>query len=178
MGSRPIDHYRFRVMNNLNFREFAELIGVASIVASLIFVGLELRQTQQVAQLDAEATRAAWYFDNRDSINAHPEIWLKGNSGDQLSETEQVIYSNLIRNLHTNNNFTWRRDQALGVTGADFAAEDLAWFLHKYPAARMEWESQMQEFAERRKALGRDSLQSGFHDVVKASIEKFDANEN
>ena len=165
-------------MKKLNLREVAELIGFVSIVASLIFVGLELRQTQQVAQLGAEATRAAWYFDNRDSINAHPEIWLKGNSGDQLSDTEQVIYSNLIRNLHTNNNFTWRRDQALGVRSADFAAEEHAWFLYKNPGARKEWERQMEAFAERRKALGRHSSQPGFRDVVRASLEKFDAMDN
>ena len=165
-------------MKKLSFRDIAELIGFVSIVASLIFVGLELRQSQQVAKIDADATRAAWYFDNRDSVNAYPEIWLKGNSGDPLSDTEQVIYSNLIRNLHTNNIFTWRREQALGIDSPDFAAEDLAWFLHQHPAARKEWESHMQEFSDRGRALGRHSTQTGFSDVVRGFIEKFDANEN
>ena len=172
-------------MEKLSLRDIAELIGFASIVASLIFVGLELRQAQQIAQIDAGATRAAWLFDNRDAVNEYPEIWLKGNSGDQLSDTEQVIYSNLIRNLHTNNIFSWRREQSLGITGADYAAEELAWFMHKHPAARKEWESLMQDFSEKRKALGKNSAQSGFAeagrgfaDVVRASLKKFDAVEN
>jgi hypothetical protein len=165
-------------MKKLSLRDIAELIGFASIVASRIFVGLERRQAQQVAQIDAGATRATWIFDNRDAINEYPEIWLKGNSGDQLSDAEQVIYSNLIRNMHTNNIFTWRREHALGIIGADFAADELAWFMHKHPAARKEWESQQQDFSEKKKALGKNSAQSGFADVVRASLKKLDAVEN
>ncbi len=36
-------------MNKTNWKDIAELIGIAAIVASLIFVGLELRQAYQIA---------------------------------------------------------------------------------------------------------------------------------
>ena len=61
------------------------------------------------------------------------------------------------------------------IDSPDFAAEDLAWFLHKYLAARKEWETQMQEFSERRKARGRNASESGFVQVVRAILEEFDA---
>ena len=67
-------------MAHLKWRETAELIGITSIVASLIFVGLELRQTQKVADIDSAAIRAEWFFSNRASINENAEIWVKGNS--------------------------------------------------------------------------------------------------
>ena len=141
-------------MNKTNWKDTAELVGIAAIVASLVFVGLELRQTQQVTELDSSATRAAWLMESRNAINEHPEIWLKGNAGDPLSGAEQVIYSNLIRNFHTNKGFTWRRDQELGIRGANFAAEELAWFLYENPPARHEWEKfvQNRNFAKVRKA--------------------------
>ena len=136
---------------------------------------MELRQAQQVAQIDSSATRAAWIIDNRNAINEYSAIWLKGNSGDQLTDTEQVIYSNLIRNFHTNNGFTWRRDWELGINRADYSAEELAWFLYEHPAARREWESFVQDISERNKALGRDSTPGGFSAVVRAFLERFDA---
>lgn len=39
-------------MNKLSFRDTAELIGLAAIVASLIFVGMELQQSQRIAIAD------------------------------------------------------------------------------------------------------------------------------
>ena len=164
-------------MKKLSFRDIAELIGFTSVVGSLVFVGLELRQAQLATQAESGATRAAWNIDNRNVINEYPEIWLKGNSGAQLSDTEQVIYSNLIRNFYTNNGFTWRRDHALGIRRADFSAEEFAWFLYEHPAARREWESWMQVSIERRKALGRDPNPSpdGFEAAVRAILERFDA---
>lgn len=39
-------------MNKLSFRDAAELIGLTAIVASLIFVGLELQQSQRIAIAD------------------------------------------------------------------------------------------------------------------------------
>jgi hypothetical protein len=161
-------------MKKLSFRDIAELIGFTSVVGSLVFVGLELRQAQQATQVESSAIRAEWNIDNRNAINEHPEIWLKGNSGAQLSDTEQVIYSNLFRNFYTNNAFTWRRDKELGIERADFSAEEIAWFLYKHPGARREWESYMHEFSERRKALGREPSLGGFNEFVEAILERFD----
>ena len=36
-------------MNSTNWKDIAELVGIAAIVASLVFVGLELRQSHQIA---------------------------------------------------------------------------------------------------------------------------------
>ena len=40
-------------MGNSNWREIAELFGIAAIVASLVFVGLQLRQDRQIAKSDS-----------------------------------------------------------------------------------------------------------------------------
>ena len=49
----------------MDWKSYAELIGVAAIVASLIFVGLELRQSQQIAlaaHYQARADSGRTYF--------------------------------------------------------------------------------------------------------------------
>ena len=56
-------------MKKTDWKDIAELIGIAAIVASLIFVGLQMKQDQQiaVAQLFAETD---------DSINSVWRLWL------------------------------------------------------------------------------------------------------
>lgn len=164
-------------MGKSGWRQTAELVGIASIVASLIFVGLELRQSQRVARIDAASTRANWFMRNRDSVYEHANIWSKGNSGAQLTVAEQVIYSNLIRNLHTNNRFTYGRERNLGVSGFEFAAHELAWFLHKHPAALAEWSAYTDDLTEMRRTLmpGIGFDVEGFSDIVRADLEKLQA---
>ena len=36
-------------MNSTNWKDIVELVGISAIVASLVFVGLELRQSHQIA---------------------------------------------------------------------------------------------------------------------------------
>ena len=45
-------------MKKTNLKEVAELIGIASIVASLIFVGMQLKQSQQIAIASQYHSRA------------------------------------------------------------------------------------------------------------------------
>ena len=52
-------------MKSLDWKTYAELIGVAAIVPSLIFVGLELRQSQRIAlaaQYQARTDSGRQYF--------------------------------------------------------------------------------------------------------------------
>jgi hypothetical protein len=161
-------------VERISWRNIAELVGIAAIVASLIFVGLELRQSQQIARIDAANIRAGWVLENRTEVNDHAEIWAKGNAGSDLTDTESVIYSNLIRSMHTNNRFTWAREQRIGITGANYAAHELAWFLHKNPAALREWNAQVSDRNEMTKALMPDVFIRSFSDIVRADLDKLE----
>ena len=43
-------------MEHRKIREIAEILGIAAIVASLVFVGLQLRQSDQIARAEIQAT--------------------------------------------------------------------------------------------------------------------------
>lgn len=45
-------------MNTQKLNDWLQLVGMAGVIASLIFVGLQLRQTQRIAMSDAYQTRA------------------------------------------------------------------------------------------------------------------------
>jgi hypothetical protein len=162
-------------MKTADWKVTAEFLGMAAVVASLVFVGLELRQSQQVALNEAAYTAASWYFETRAEVNANAEVWSKGNAGEQLSAAEIVIYQNLIRNAHTNAFWNWATLQRVGMSGRPGVA-DFAGFLFKYPPARKVWESLRAEENLYRDALIRDPRDDfEFSDQVRADLKTLDA---
>jgi hypothetical protein len=51
-------------MRETDWKDIAEFVGIAAIVASLIFVGLEMRQSQEIAIADQYQARAEIALDN------------------------------------------------------------------------------------------------------------------
>ena len=80
-------------MNQIRWKERAELLGLIAIVASLIFVGLQIRQEQVIArsQLGSETFER---LTDRDLLLADPEFakaWVKMlTSPDDLTDAEMV----------------------------------------------------------------------------------------
>ena len=88
-------------MKSISWKEIAELIGIAAIVASLLFVGVELRQSQQIALNEAGFVALTAYIDTRNAENENSDVWIRGNLGEELERSEMAIYENLIRNRHS-----------------------------------------------------------------------------
>ena len=86
-------------MKNSSWKDYAEIIGIAAIVASLIFVGLQMRQDREIAVANVQATFLELFVEIRSDINQNAEIWYSGLAGDQLSGADAIIFSNLAANL-------------------------------------------------------------------------------
>ena len=60
-------------MKNTDWKSIAELIGIAAIVASLIFVGLQMRQSQEIAVAsqyhDRTVLAVEWFHEQRENGN-------------------------------------------------------------------------------------------------------------
>jgi hypothetical protein len=161
------------MVKKTNWKDTAELIGIAAIVASLVFVGLELQQAQTDSRIESSLTRAEWFFANRDAINEHADVWSKGYAGDPLTEAETLIFENLVKDIATNNRFSWVRERMLGST-QDYPAHELAWILHKSPAALAAWEAFQSDSDEMRRTLMPDWYgdTSEFAEIVRADLRK------
>ena len=79
-------------MKKANWREIAELIGIAAIVASLIFVGIQLRQDEQIAQAERLATQQILDLEITRFIDERAEVWRKGLAGEEQSENDQISF--------------------------------------------------------------------------------------
>ena len=123
-------------------KDFAELIGFAAIVASLVFVGLQLRQSEVIAQSELNASILANRIEVNAAIIEHPDIWERGNRGEELGGADAAIFSREVLNINdeayfaVQNLLVWGRVDEADLDTAAFAA-----YLHENPGARHVWRS-------------------------------------
>ncbi len=89
-------------MKKKDWKDTAELIGIAAIVASLIFVGLELRQSQEIALSEAYQARASIEVANASAMASIPEYLsglakiVDGGSTADLTSAEYIAHQHYL----------------------------------------------------------------------------------
>jgi len=117
----------------------AELVGIAAIVASLIFVGVQLQQDRQFARGQAAADMLENRLESRANINEFAHILVKGNSGAQLDSTESMIVRNIVQSEQDQVFLQAFREQVTGESLSNTPELLFAVFLFQNPAARDAW---------------------------------------
>jgi len=132
--------------------DLIEVIGFVAIVASLIFVGIELRQSRAIAIGDGNLSNAEIQIETNNAISEYSAVWIGGNKGETLSEEDAVIFNNLVKNKAIHAFMEYAR---LDQVGFDEAAEainaEFSIFLFENPGARQIWLQQegfIQEYFE------------------------------
>ena len=131
-------------MKTGNWKDSAELVGIAAIVASLIFVGIQLRQEQRIAQVELNQNSTAINSDIQIAISNIADTWAKSNAGDVLTDSETLAIERIIMahyRMTVTDTFERRRLGGVGNTSAVFFA---VW-LFQNPGARKIWQLQMEE---------------------------------
>jgi len=127
-------------MKKPDWKGAAELVGIAAIVASLIFVGVELRQSRAIAIGEGNLSNAELHIESNNAINEHSVVWIRGNSGEALDNHEAVIFDNLVRNKAVHAFMEYAR---LNQLEFDEAADEIntlfSVFLFENPGARQSW---------------------------------------
>ncbi len=127
-------------MKSNNWKDFAELIGIAAIVASLMFVGLQMRQAEVIARSEMNASILANRIEMHAAIIEHPDIWERGNKGEELEGDEAAIFSRLVFIVNeeaysaVQQSIIWGQSEDADLDAAIFAA-----YLHENPGARRVW---------------------------------------
>ncbi|MDH3692677.1 MAG: hypothetical protein OEU36_24890 [Gammaproteobacteria bacterium] len=128
------------------WNEIAELVGIAAVVGSLIFVGLQMKQAQEIGNAERRMTRVANQIELQNAINEHADIWVKGLSGQELGETETVRFENLVLTKSSYHQHLSGAAQNLGSDyGEQVQVRELALFLYANPSARVVWLSKQEQ---------------------------------
>ena len=100
-------------MKKLSLDEILQSVGVLSVVASLIFVGLELRQGNLLAQMEASDRAYQGSVASREMQLLYTKEWLEGATNDEeitdetiSDERFRLMCSNVVFNLSNN----WEQD--------------------------------------------------------------------
>ena len=163
-------------MKPADWKDFAELIGIAAIVSSLIFVGLQMRQAQDIAISDGNLANAANRIERNNFIAENSDIWLRGNAGELLDEKERIVFRSLIQNMYDVAFFEYVRTRRLGSNeiAANVVANFSA-FLFTNPGARKTWTEKEEDESKYRKLLVPElNAYSDFAILVKSNLAILD----
>ena len=83
-------------MRKLEWKDVAEFVGISAIVGSLIFVGLQIRQEQNVAVSQIYQTTMAATVEVHIAMAEHAELLAKARNADELSDAERIAVEELI----------------------------------------------------------------------------------
>jgi len=86
-----------------NWKSIAEFLGITAVVASLVFVGLQLQQAQDIAIAEMNASGVANTLEENNAVMDNVDVWMRGNADENLTSAEAEIYLRLLTNM--NNRF-------------------------------------------------------------------------
>ena len=126
-------------MASAKLNDWMQVVGIFALVASLVFVGLQMKQAKEIALNEVGLTSAGSSVEMYSLENEYADIWTKGNSGERLTDSDAAIYENLIRN-RANRAFWQSRAVHRLNEGLDISLANFVTFLHRNPGARKQWE--------------------------------------
>jgi len=83
-------------LKKVEWKGIAEIIGISAIVGSLIFVGLQIRQEQNVAVSQIWQTTLAAEVEIHIALAEHAVVLAKARNVDELSDAERIAVEELI----------------------------------------------------------------------------------
>lgn len=122
-------------MKSNNLHDWLQIIGMAAIVASLIFVGLQLRQSEYDAIAEVNSTSLANGIELSSLSAEHADVWLRACAGEELNPPEQFIANNIFfRYLMFHfNSYLRDRETQIGGVPPTYYADVFAANIHRYP---------------------------------------------
>ena len=160
-------------MSKFQLKDAVEIVGIAAIVASLVFVGLQIRQEQEIAIVDTYGELSQSNIDLTFQIGEQMDVWKKGLDGEELTTEEFDSFAVLAAAVMEFNQRVWIRWLRIGPVDPDRAASKFAFTLYIFPGFRREWESNEQFELSIATAGGFDQ-NSPWESTVNQYLEQFD----
>ena len=162
-------------MKSTNWKDIAELVGIAAIVASLVFVGMQMRQDQEIAIVETRSDVTATKIGLADSLKGNGGIWQKGLDGAPLTGAERIEFLALAKVVESQLFMESVRFSRLGPANPDGPAREYAYALYSHPGLRLAREKNRDYSRERDEAFGVPNGRSKFDESVDDFLAKLDS---
>jgi hypothetical protein len=134
----PGKYWESVAMKSTNWRTVAESIGITAIVISLVFVGIQLRQDRDLAQVASFGSTAESANALSELVQGNSEVWVRGLNGEELIDEELAVFMSIVRAVESRYMNFIIRWQASGDErfDPDAHARIYAYYIYMYPGLR------------------------------------------
>ena len=128
-------------MNSAKLNDWMQVAGIFALVLSLIFVGVQLRQEQEIAIVDTYGAVAETEINISVLVSENMAIWRRGLEGGDLSEDERGVFDGLIAAVAAHYQRMFIRWSRLGPGDPDRVASEFAYAMYVFPGLRKAFEA-------------------------------------
>lgn len=130
-------------MNSAKLNDWMQVAGIFAVVASLLFVGLQMQQDRQLAgaQLFAETDDST--TNTAALMNENIDIWMSGSRGNELSAKDEAIYQNLFMSVRYGYASFYETQIRLDALSPDWVARKFAYQLYSNAGLRRIWNQRL-----------------------------------
>ena len=126
-------------MRRNHLRDWLEGIGFAAVIASLIFVGFQIRQERDIAMVETMSHRTDFAVELANLIGENREIWAAGLNDEELSAADRAVYGAIAIALEQHFLYRFTRAIQLGGATPEFIARKYSFRLYQNPSLRDVW---------------------------------------
>jgi len=119
----------------------AELLGMIAVVASLVFVGLEIQQSREIARSEWTGVLSQEQIALDSLLSSQADIWRKGCVGENLTPSENIVFVRQFSAFYHVAFARWIRGN-IGINGADpgWVSKEYAKNIHRYAGLGEMWD--------------------------------------
>jgi hypothetical protein len=166
------------ILKSTDWKDIAELVGIAAIVLSLVFVGLQLKQDRVVALGQTYQSSLQSAIELHAAMAEHAEVWAKARTTSELTEAETAVVNQLVAMWRVRAFFESQSGRAINDGRWRGPAERFAIVLHENATAKKLYLEGIQRDERYLGELNAGDGMLRLHREVLASLEKLEALED
>jgi len=164
-------------MKSIDWKSIAELIGMSAIVVSLVFVGIQLQQDRDLAQVSSYGSVAESTNGLSELVQNNSEVWVRGLNGEELSDQESAVFMSIIRAVeHRYMNFIvrWRASRRQEILDPQNHVRQFAYYIYMYPGLRKVYEDELKAGQHRSDAFGKPTRGVPLYELASPYLKQLD----
>ena len=162
-------------LKSTNWKDIAELVGITAIVASLVFVGMQMRQDQEIAIVETRGDSTAVAIELAGTLKGNGDIWKKGLDGSPMTDAERIEFLALVEAVQSHLFTQWVRRDRIGPVNPEGIARGFAYALYSHPGLRLAREKSRDWSRQEDEAFGLPTGGSGFGESVDEFLAQLDS---
>ena len=128
-------------MDSAKLNDWMQVVGIFAVVLSLIFVGLQMRQEQEIAIVDTYGSVADAQVNLSVLVGQNTSAWKKGLDDEELTEDERGMFEGLAAAVWSHYQRYFIRWAILGPGDPNDVASEMAYALYVFPGLRKFFEA-------------------------------------